>query len=311
MGKFDLPDIRNCMYNHNGVFMQLDAITYHKIQELCEKIIKAQNVRFIFRADGRVDNTYNSSYDSPILAERIFMVGVKGNDFFSVYNSTSEDLYTHGKDVFLKIQESLQNNSGTPKFRHRICDFKLRNMEFVKFFGNNANKEVFAAAFNSRAKWFINDYYEVFLHSLYRNGYRNNKSEYVSTSSDINMAKQFQNSGIIFVGWLPKSGVIPYHNINKRNLRIAELGLPTYDKCAYSYQKEFCLKYGILPHMIIGYLYNDKFIINHHLIENIQRRDIDEIIHDGCEIDQKDFRQVLSETRYKRGYNLTTHQYIS
>ena len=96
MGKFDLPEIQDCLYYNNGSFIPLDEITYQKIQDLCISIKREQNVRFIFRADNRVNNIYNSDYSSSTLANRIFMVGVKGNIFFNTYGSTNVDLYNHG-----------------------------------------------------------------------------------------------------------------------------------------------------------------------------------------------------------------------
>ena len=311
MGKFDLPEIQDCMYYNNGTFISLDEMTYQKIQDLCINIKRARNSRFIFRADSHVNETYDSDYSSSTLANRIFMVGVKGNIFFNTYDSTNVDLYNHGIDLFRRIQNSLYVNNGTLNFQRRMQSFIRRSPTFVAFFGDNANMDKFANAFRARSKWLVNDYYEAFLHSIYRNGYNNALSQFVSTSSDIRIARNFQNGGILMIGWLRLSGIISYHDLNKRDLRIEKLGLPVYDKSVFYNQQEFCLKYGILPHVIIGYFYNDNFIINHHLIEDLRNRQISDIIHGGCIIDQKDFRQILHETRYQRGYNLTTHQFIS
>ena len=311
MSKFILPNINKCKVFRNGRFETLNEDTYWGVQEFCKEVYKANNVRFVFRADRNVAHTYNSNYDSPELACRIFMVGVKGNSFFSSYDYHNIDMFRHGEEIFERINETLNCKQGTKKFRNNMRRFVAQNADFAKFFCDNANKYVYANAFKTRSKLFINDYYETFLHSLYRNGYKNKNSQYISTSTNIDTARDFQNGGVLFVCWLNKSGIIPYFNINKRNSRIASMGLPVYNQCVYFYQKEICLKYGILPHVILGYFYNDDFIVNHHLIEDIGNRNINDIIYGGILIDQKDFRQVLSETRYKRGYNLTTHQYIS
>lgn len=311
MSNFILPNINKCKVFHNGRFEMLNEDIYRRLQEFCKEVYIAKNVRFVFRADGNVAHTYNSSYDSPELARRIFMIGVKGNSFFSNYDQHRVDMYCHGQEIFEHIQEAVNNNQGTENFRNNMQRFVVQNTDFAHFFKNNANKMMFANAFNTRSKLFINDYYETFLHSLYRIGYKNKNSQYISTSTSIDTARNFQNGGILLVCWLCKSGIIPYFNINKRNSKIASKGLPVYNQCVYFYQKEICLKYGILPHVILGYFYNEDFIVNHHLVEDIVNRSLDDIIHGGVIIDQKDFRQVLSETRYKRGYNLTTHQYIS
>lgn len=130
MSKFILPNINKCKVFRNGRFETLNEDTYRGVQEFCKEVYKANNVRFVFRADRNVAHTYNSNYDSPELARRIFMVGVKGNSFFSSYDHHNIDMFRHGEEIFERINETLNCKQGTKNFGI-ICGVLLLRMRIL------------------------------------------------------------------------------------------------------------------------------------------------------------------------------------
>lgn len=309
---FVLPPRTSCIFLSEELNEQVvDESTYEKLMLLCRFIHSNSSTRFVYRADGNADSIYRASYNQGIFAHRFFMIGVKGKFFIDEYDYNRINMFEHGMRVFDEINRivSLENCIESPAFLSRINKFYQKNPKFVDYFRNQSNREVFASFFNLR-DFRINDYYEVFLHTVYKNGICNKESKYLSTSLYQRIARKFQNEGILMVGWLNKSGLIYPNDVNQMKIALKSHELPTWTS-VFPHQHEICLKYGLPPHNIIGYYYDKRFYLNHHLIANLAIRNIDEIVKRGCKINQETFLETLHQTRYTRGINIRTQTLIS
>ena len=118
---------------------------------------------------------------------------------------------------------------------------------------------------------------------------------------------QNKKDGIMIVSWIPiterRNLIIKYNEVNKLNKEIEKMELPYYVTPPYIEQKEICVKCGLLPQYIIGYSLDDSFIVNKHLLTNLDMaRDLNSIINDGIKINQERINEILKETKYKRGF---------
>lgn len=322
---FKLPSIEKCQILECGNFVPLTSSQYARLQKLCASISANNHVKFIYRADNRISEIYNVSENkSPSLAEIVFMVGEKGNAFFKNFNGDCNHVtHEHIEKLFESLRDVVLNpSSNTNAVRNRIPGFIFANHELYRFFSNRQNLDKFERAFSYQSEWLVNDYYEMFLHTVGRIGVNNKYSDMLSTSLEQAAIRRFiHENSIMYVGWIHDCGFIKFSDMNRRNKKIDYLRLPTYNSTLFPEQKEVCLKYGLPPHNIIGYFYDDQhFIVNHHFMlnnkntetekENTQTTIYDDISRHGFYIDQSNFLQYLRKTKYVRGYDVVNNRFI-
>lgn len=315
MNRFILPPIEQCCYldEDHHAFVSLSSEQYQKVQRLCRMIAEDTHTKFIYRGDNRVRSIYNASIDSAEFAKCFFMVGEKGNEFLCDITLT-DDIEEYASSLFKQLHNFVNGRYINRAVENRLQQFNKENEMFVNFFKEPNNEDIFKSALSSPLKWTINDYYEMFLHTIRKNGENNITSNMLSTTLDINTTMRFkQEDGVLIVGWVKESGLITFRDMNKRDEKIHRLGLPTYKRGLFPEQQEICLKYGLPPHNILGYFYGDAcqyFVINHNLLCN-QKNDIhfDKIHKRGIYINQTNFLEYLGLTKYKRGYRLVANEY--
>ena len=139
------------------------------------------------------------------------------------------------------------------------------------YFSDEHNKEHFenlsqlsAAEANKVA-----DYYLSILHTIGKSG--NDKSYFLSSSTNYLVANKFQGNNVIIYGWLPRKGIksriIKYNDIETNSQYVKSLNLPTYQFPIDPEQCEICIKCGLLPHFIIGFQHDNRFYINPHTLK--------------------------------------------
>lgn len=268
------------------------------------ELMKKRVIQLIYRGDSLENlckklNVYyeNEHTNISTILERLFMVGEKAKRFYT----DDEDFEINNTDdyVFEKIMKyfetSLKNQN-----RNTITFFD-RNPTLKSFFSDKQNKKTFLNILNrasTRERLAIRNYYLTLLHQLAAINYKN-KSHFVSTSSEYNIAEKFSKSRgnknrIILHCWQPLK---IERNIAKK------YNLPTYTLGPYHYQKEFSILGGILPHYIAGieFTHLKEFYFN----PNIFKQNIsNETFFYGLDIDQSNFEETFLLTNYKR--SLTT-----
>lgn len=264
------------------------------------ELMRKKVIRTIYRGDSLQNlceklNVFYNQEDTSIstILERLFIVGEKSKRFYSGdenFEIDNTDDYVFEK-IMKYFKDSLKDRN------QNTVTFFERNLEFKNFFSNRYNKTPFLEILKRadvREKLAIRNYYLTLLHQLAGINYRN-KSHFVSTSSDYNIAEKFSKSSgtkdrIILHCWQPI----------KMEISVArKYNLPTYTLGPYHYQKEFSILGGILPHFIAGveFTKSKEFYTN----PNIFKQDIsNETFLFGLDIDQTNFEDILRLTNYKK-----------
>lgn len=305
--KFILPSINECQYVERSSFHPLTIEQYAKVERLCDVITKDKHSYFIYRGDDGLGNIYNADVKSELFAEHLFVVGDKGKMFLNIKSAGNNISAEHAGWLFDEIHQSINNISNNSSVQKRMTDFVLHNRRVADFFSNTSNRRMFIATLQGPKRWYVNDYYEMFLHTIERNSSHNVDSSMLSASLNINVARQFcRESKVILVGWLKERGFVKYCEINKRDDIIENLGLPSFNQGVFPEQSEICLKHGLLPHFIIGCYNEDKFIVNQHLLleDANAESSFKELLSNGLYIDQQKFWQHLGQTKYKHGFHV-------
>lgn len=284
-----------------------------------DQFVSAPNRRIIYRGDNNLRKQYNIDItSSDLLAEYIFLVGMKGKYFlhkeykFELMD-TEDDIFIH---IFNHIHDKICNCSyDNPRTREKITYFLKDNPKIQEFFSTKANINQFQKIIQSispEKKAAVKDYYFSLFHTINSSG-----SYFLSSSTSMDIANKFCSDGIVLIGWLPskdlKNKTIEYNEIYKINEEISRIKLPTYTKPVYPEQQEICLKCGMLPHYIIGFIASSAFIINPAILKDMKSSDcsISDIIINGLNIDQRDFFKRLKETNYCHAYVFDNGQYYS
>ncbi|NCI50921.1 hypothetical protein GWC95_13390 [Sediminibacterium roseum] len=234
--------------------------------------------------------------DIKLLGERLFMIGDKARHFqqpnhgannFAIHN-TDQQAFTY---LFNKFVECKKNKA--PYY----VRFFQENIAFSEYFVTK-NRKAFISKITDIPyvdQMQIRNYYLILLHHLAESGYKQ-KSHFVSTSTDLNIASGFANqrniSGdrIELYGWRMGSGLSMAKLFLKHKL-------PTY-KVPFPKQREISFTAGILPHFIIGFKLPDRreFHINPALF--ITKPLDNKVFTTGLFVDQRLFPQVFAETNY-------------
>ena len=248
-------------------------------------------------------------------SEKLFMIGNKSFHFLSTSNTFKiEDV---GDPVFEEIFNRL-NRIITGQSRNRECiinTFLSQNEEIKNFFSSEEKKKDFLRKtrdLKKEEKRLVKDCFIALLHAFHYDQFPN--CYMLSTSKEFNVTQKFikgkgydkkGTEGIVIISWIPKSQKgkdIKSIDLNRANEKVAQLGFPTYQSSPYPDEKEICIKAGILPHFMLGYILTKekKFVINPYLISQIQNpENIKSILNSGLEINQSHFKDILNDTEYK------------
>ena len=178
------------------------------------------------------------------------------------------------------------------------------NPEIQQYFSNEQNRKSFECIsdlpIEDRKK--VADYYLSILHTIGKSA--NGMSFFLSASKNYMVADEFKGANsIIIYGWLPQKGInnhiIKYIDVEKSSSFVKKIGLPTCNVPIYPEQREICIKCGLLPNYIIGFQHDNKFYINPNILKTQWH---DNIVYDGLDIDQKNFNDLLTKSKYSQSF---------
>lgn len=257
---------------------------------LCRK-----DKKIVYRGEND-DNLYaqyqaNSS-NIGLLSEYLFVLGAKGKAFWD--DDTFIKLFDASKDevlssIWIEIRDLLSCSSDENPHPFKKED----EQDFI----NKVKK------MNPEEQELVINYYYSYLHTENSTG-----SYFLSSSKDLSEAIKFSKSGIVIVGWVPEAEsnhqLIRYTDICSKHEEIEKLGftilVPRYPK-----EQEICLKCGILPHFMLGYIVvkESKFVVNPAVFETIKSgRCMDDVIGNGLSVSQDDFWDKIKQSGYNKCY---------
>lgn len=276
-----------------------------------EKMDSSSQKKYIYRGNHNLISQYKTdTNDLPLLSEKIFMVGEKGKNMWQECDTNIEEKKDIIDALFENLEKKLREYCGGDNASY----FIKKNLEMCSYF-TGVNRDDFRSKITQKGEKIqqeILDYYYVFLHTL-----DSNHSEFLSTSENLQVANRFRNrNGIILVGWVPaqeeKKRIIKYIDVNGYYADfVKEVKLPQWHS-VYQNEQEICLKCGLLPHYMIGFITyienRECFVINPAILKK-DKRGIDDIILDGLVIDQSSFFESLKTTQYKGYYMFADGEY--
>ena len=226
-----------------------------------------------------------------LLSEYLFILGAKGKAFWE--GDTYIKLFDASRDeVISSIWRGIRRALGSSA--ENVFLFKKEDEENFKTMMNDLNPEEQELVLN---------YYYSYLHTKESNG-----SYFLSSSKDLNVANEFSDDGIIIVGWVPEVDsnyqLIRYTDICSKHKEIEKLGFTVLTP-QYQEEKEICLKCGMLPHFMLGYIVvrNNKFVVNPAVFETIKSgRCMDDVIGNGLSVSQDDFWDKIKQSGYNKCY---------
>lgn len=269
--------------------------------------LKRKNFPLVFRGEKLVfAQPHQPSFDISKFQEELFFIGCKGEHFWkkrtkslktNITQTTIKTIFGYYTKVFSNMEKI-----NSKDLKQHIESFYITNEESIDFFLKPNNAGVLYNAIKKltiKEKHTIVDYYMGILHTIGR--YANSDRHQISTSTTLDTANYFSNNGVVIVSWCPPMVA----HIGKDNIDLIETflksqELPTFQNYyVYPEQKETILKYGILPHYILGVIYNTTLYVNYnfHFDSNLE-----EIAITGCKIDQSDFEKIISKSKYKRSF---------
>lgn len=261
----------------------------------------------------------------PLLLNTIFNIGEKGrlclgNDDWI----DPDDISIKNFEKITKLLQSVLNTAykGSTGRIKSMTDFISKNRDFANDFisgGRNLNKKY--ERLESENKRLINMYYLSIVHTINSNEYKY-QSIYLSASQDIEVAEHFKRS-LLIIGWMPKHSFQPYVASKNTNVFITickTVGLPFAKTPVYPEQAEISVRYGLLPHFIIGVEIRNTFYVNPSLFETMElfascdsikqmaqlRMDI--MMH-GFKVNQENFLEYCRNTKYRRYFSFDGIQY--
>ena len=195
-------------------------------------------------------------------------------------------------------------NFRSEQTKQHVLHFLKCNPEIQQYFSNEQNRKSFECIsdlpIEDRKK--VADYYLSILHTIGKSA--NGKSFFLSASKNYMVADEFKGANsIIIYGWLPQKGInnhiIKYIDVEKSSSFVKKIGLPTCNVPIYPEQREICIKCGLLPNYIIGFQHDNKFYINPNILKTQWH---DNIVYDGLDIDQKNFNDLLTKSKYSQSF---------
>lgn len=263
----------------------------------------SKRVRFVFRGNSNIIKYYDTDVDNiPLLSHCIFCIGDKGCYFL-------QKKLIDFKEIFPVIWNKFNDkvcklNFRSEQTKQHVLHFLKCNPEIQQYFSNEQNRKSFECIsdlpIEDRKK--VADYYLSILHTIGKSA--NGKSFFLSASKNYMVADEFKGTNsIIIYGWLPKKGInnhiIKYIDVEKYSSFVKKIGLPTCNVPIYPEQREICIKCGLLPNYIIGFQHDNKFYINPNILKTQWH---DNIVYDGLDIDQKNFNDLLTKSKYSQSF---------
>lgn len=271
---------------------------------------------FIFRY---VDNKYlHAQFQSDlgnieVLSKHLFLYGDKGKLFYEDLNQKTYNLDINEIDcknfefIYNKLTKVFVDTENLTSKDIQVAISNLSNIQELRYFFSHTRVEEWCykiAQLCENDKLIIKDYYVSILHTIGLAGYGRN-TYFLSTSTNYDFCEilrkrnreMHNEDGIIILGWTSKREYVKTFGSKSYSL-IKRLGFPLIESPIFPKQHEITLKCGLLPHFIIGYLYDDKFEINPYVLT------VDSIDKKGLPVDQKDFLQNISLTNLKYYYSV-------
>ena len=263
----------------------------------------SKRVRFVFRGNSNIIKYYDTDVDNiPLLSHCIFCIGDKGCYFL-------QKKLIDFKEIFPVIWNKFNDkvcklNFRSEQTKQHVLHFLKCNPEIQQYFSNEQNRKSFECIsdlpIEDRKK--VADYYLSILHTIGKSA--NGKSFFLSASKNYMVADEFKGANsIIIYGWLPQKGInnhiIKYIHVEKSSSFVKKIGLPTCNVPIYPEQREICIKCGLLPNYIIGFQHDNKFYINPNILKTQWH---DNIVYDGLDIDQKNFNDLLTKSKYSQSF---------
>lgn len=295
-----------------GQEIPIDSPLYKNFMVFLKQFCSSRNKTLLYRGCSPSNIFRTNLFDIKGFSEKIYMLGEKSHHFESndhpliCIDDCSKDVF---KFIFDRFHDKVcALNFSNPNSREKVKLFLESNPLINNYFSDKNNLESFLSTISQMDdsnKRHVLDYYFSLLHTIGKSADGN--SYFISTSRNIEIAKQFKNDGVIVITWVPSSErnrqIICNNDINKLDSFIKTTGLPYYEVSPYSDQEEVCVKGGILPHYIMGYIYQDSFIVNPNLLTQISTSyDFESLLKDGIYTDQINFDNELHKTKYKRGF---------
>lgn len=266
------------------------------IKEL-ERLNSNNEITLIYRgiSFNNIFDKLSISKNSPTkyeeLSKKLFMIGEKSQYFLQdISEIAPEDI---SNNAFAKIFDMLGS-----KDWYNTGFFIERNKVFFDFFFDKKNKSRFIEIMKAKTEKeqrYYRDYYFKLLHQLDYIRYKK-FSFFISTTRNFNTTNDFfKGNGIVLFSWKKKN--LEFINNNNEDFLIC-------NDMPFENEEEETEYKGIFPHYIYGFLVvdngkHDKFIVNHHLFSLFNRK-IEYVIKFGIFIDQSNFEEVLSRTKYKK-----------
>lgn len=263
----------------------------------------SKRVRFVFRGNSNIIKYYDTDVDNiPLLSHCIFCIGDKGCYFLQKKLIDFKELFPV---IWNKFNDKVcKLNFRSEQTKQHVLHFLKCNPEIQQYFSNEQNRKSFECIsdlpIEDRKK--VADYYLSILHTIGKSA--NGKSFFLSASKNYMVADEFKGTNsIIIYGWLPKKGInnhiIKYIDVEKSSSFVKKIGLPTCNVPIYPEQREICIKCGLLPNYIIGFQHDNKFYINPNILKTQWH---DNIVYDGLDIDQKNFNDLLTKSKYSQSF---------
>ncbi|MFA4919780.1 MAG: hypothetical protein WC581_11080 [Thermodesulfovibrionales bacterium] len=276
---------------------------------------ETKNCLIFYRGENKTEmfKQYNSS-DFTSFGHILFLIGNKGKGFLKILSTQADKIDKwRVDDISINVYEKIFNILRSIYSDH---DLSSNPDKFVSYFKDE--KKLFdfktkISKLNKVNKIKFRDYYLTLIHQSKKDEVFYPVSTMLSVSIDKNVAARYagkEKEKIILVGWIPKKRIsnkfsirFDYLNsIEKSNIGIE---LPLWNKSFYPEDHEITLKGGILPHYLIGYIFEDfdgteTLDINPSLIDS--KLNSNHWFENGLPIDQAEFWNVLKETNHSGGF---------
>jgi hypothetical protein len=281
-----------------------------KFDKFMSNLIPCHDKHIIYRGESLANLKRQFNVDNEnSLAKFIFMVGEKSKSFLNQsilmpFEDTSKRNF--GK-ILTELGKVLLNSSKGSKGRvKRMTRFIDQNGSFYNAVTNCEQRDRLLITYEhltNKAREIINLFYLVLLHTINSSSYKTN-SKSLSTSISLNVANQFSKD-ILLVGWYPTAGTFEHNGgiVINDNIGDNYKGIPLC-KPVYKSQREISLRYGFLPHFIIGFLFKNKreFYVNPTIFSlkyPLKKGYLKKIVGEGLPVDQSYFDDLCRHTAYR------------
>lgn len=277
-------------------------------EDNCQAVFRGEKKVAAYRQSGATHYINVSSEELlAIHSDIIFYIGTKAKSYLydlggfdTPFDISSIDISIF-KIIFNEIEYSISENlyTGTDEFNAYFNE--INKIDFIDKIAQLENDE----------KQQIIIYYLWLLHVIGKTDYKR-YSNFLSTTKNHLIAKDFGYDQLIYCGWIPrpiKDKSAYLGSLIQLEQRIRYLGLPLYNNEPYPDEHEISLLGGLFPHYTLG-IYDsahERLIVNKHLLDDavlhlVSNGMSELVISLGIFIDQSQFEssEKLQNSRYKR-----------